>query len=34
MSTIWTFDAAKNKNDVYGGEDSMKMFCESLRGKR
>ena len=33
MSMIWTFDAAKNKKDAYRGEDSIKMFCKSLRDK-
>ena len=28
---IWTFDGMGNRNDVYRGEDYMKMFYEFLR---
>ena len=28
---IWIFDGIVNKHGVYGGEDCMKKFCESLR---
>ena len=31
MSTIWEFDAAENKHDVYRRKDCMEKFCESLR---
>ena len=31
MFTIWKFHDLENKHDVCRGEDSMKMFCESLR---
>ena len=30
VSTIWTFDGIKNKNDVYRDKDYIKIFCESL----
>ena len=32
MSTTWTFGYIENKHTLYCGEDSMKKFCESLRG--
>ena len=31
ISTILSFKDIKNKHDVYGGRDFMKIFCKSLK---
>ena len=31
MPTIWAFDKIKSNHTLYGGEDCIKIFCESLR---